>query len=189
VYGKGADQEKERAQGEERAHILAGKAQAFLEPEVASDSAGNSSACSIKCGRVSAACSAPSSHAEMARGLTTWSCKYSQQVCGDVAFEEVYKKGHQGEECEDEDYKRRGYRVHEVCRCVNDSADIIRSPRGQMWDEESTRSVSVGSLLRFVAYVIVHLGHPKCTEFDSHAHRKYHTCFFYTSALFEHACT
>jgi hypothetical protein len=38
--------------------------------------------------------------------------------------------------------KKRGYHVQEVCRCVNDSADIIRSPRGQMWDEENTRSVS-----------------------------------------------
>jgi hypothetical protein len=80
----------------------------------------------------------------------------------------------------------RGYHVHEVCRCVNDLADIIRLPRGQMWDEESTRSASVG---RFVAYVITHLGHPKCTEFDSHAHRKYYTCLFYLSVLFEHACT
>jgi hypothetical protein len=95
VYGTGADEEKKRSQGGERARILAGKARAFLNPEVASDSAGNSSACSIKRARVSAACSAPSSHDEVARGLTTWSCK---------SFEEVYKTGHQDGEREDKEY-------------------------------------------------------------------------------------
>jgi hypothetical protein len=95
---------RRRARSVRNARILAGKARAFLKPEVASDSARNNSLCSTKRARLSAARSAPSSHDEVAQGLTTRSCKYSQQGCGDVAFEEACEKGHQDEECEDEEY-------------------------------------------------------------------------------------
>jgi hypothetical protein len=148
AYGESANGDKQRSQREEREHILAAaRHRDYLEPDGASDSAGNSSACPIERAKASALRSVLRTHNKVAWELTTRSHKTRDGAAHAVmttrrpwhaTFEEGWKKG-----CQDErSVNMGGNHVHEVCRCVNDSADIIRSPRGQIWDEDNTRSAS-----------------------------------------------
>jgi hypothetical protein len=82
AYGESASGDKQRSQREERKHILAvARRRDYLKPDGASDSAGNSSACSIEPAKVSALRSVLRTHNKVAQELTTRSHKYSQRGC------------------------------------------------------------------------------------------------------------